>query len=172
MASKKTATKKAAAKKPAKKPINPVPRQYGTVTASLNQSDASATIAFCKKAFGAKVLSKMAGTGGKIMHSEILIGDTIVMVSDAVMEPARAAGLFLYVPKVDKTIAKAVKAGATVVMPAQDMFWGDRFGRVKDPFGNLWAVASRVEKVSPTEMKKRVKAEAKRVKAEAKAKAK
>jgi PhnB protein len=169
MASKKTATKKAT-KKVAKKPINPVPRQYGTVTASLNQSDASATIAFCKKAFGAKVLSKMGGPGGKLMHAEIMIGDSIVMLSDAVMEPARAAALFLYVPKVDKTIAKAVKAGASVVMPAQNMFWGDRFGRVKDPFGNLWAIASRVEKVSPSEMKKRMKEENKRAKAAAKGK--
>jgi PhnB protein len=159
------ASKKTAAKKPAKKPINPVPRQYGTVTASLNQSDAAATIAFCKKAFGAKLLTKMGGPGGKLMHAEILIGDTIVMLSDAVMEPARAAGLFLYVPKVDQTIAKAVKAGAQVIMPAQNMFWGDRFGRVKDPQGNLWAIASRVEKVSPAEMKKRMKEENKRMKA-------
>src|SRR4249920_2166784 len=137
MASKKK-TAKSTAKKPAKKPINPVPRQYGTVTPTMNQSDAVATIAFCKKAFGAKLLSKMAGPGGKLMHAEIQIGDSIVMVSDAVMEPARVASLFLYVPKVDKAIAKAVKAGAQVIMPAQDMFWGDRFGRLKDPFGNLW----------------------------------
>jgi PhnB protein len=167
MASKKK-TAKSAAKKPAKKPVNPVPRQYGTVTPTMNQSDASATIAFCRKAFGAKLLSKMAGPGGKLMHAEIQIGDSIVMVSDAVMEPARVASLFLYVPKVDKAIAKAVKAGAQVIMPAQDMFWGDRFGRLKDPFGNLWALASRVEKLTPTVLKLRMKEENKRMKAEAK----
>jgi uncharacterized glyoxalase superfamily protein PhnB len=167
MASKKK-TAKSTAKKPAKKPINPVPRQYGTVTPTMNQSDAAATIAFCKKAFGAKLLTKMAGPGGKLMHAEIQIGDSIVMVSDAVMEPARVASLFLYVPKVDKAIAKAVKAGAQVISPAQDMFWGDRFGRLKDPFGNLWALASRVEKLSPSVMKQRMKEEAKRMKAQAK----
>lgn len=164
------ASKKKTAKSAEKKPINPVPRQYGTVTPTMNQTDAGATIAFCKKAFGAKLLTKMAGPGGKLMHAEIQIGDSIVMVSDAVMEPARVSSLFLYVPAVDKAIAKAVKAGAQVISPAQDMFWGDRFGRLKDPFGNLWALASRVEKVSPKEMKLRMKEENKRMKAAAKGK--
>jgi PhnB protein len=157
------ATKK---KKATKKPINPVPRQYGTATPMMNQSDAAATIAFCKKAFGAKLLSKMPGAGGKLMHAEILIGDSIVMLSDSVMEPARVSSIMLYVPKVDKVVAKAVSAGASVIMPVQDMFWGDRFGRVKDPFGNLWAIASRTERVSPAELKKRMKDEAKRMKAQ------
>ena len=101
------------------------------------------------------------------MHAEILIGDSVVMVSDAVREPARASSIMLYVPKVDKVVAKAVSAGAEVIMPVEDMFWGDRFGRVKDPFGNTWAIASRVERVSPAEMKKRMKAETKRMAAEA-----
>ena len=167
MASKKSAAKKPA-KKAAKKPINPIPRGYGTVTASMNQADAAATIAFCKKAFGAKLLMKMPAPGGKLMHAEILIGDRIVMLSDAIMDPARVSALCLYVPKVDKTMAKAVKAGAQIAMPAQDMFWGDRFGRVIDPQGNIWAIASAVEKVSPKEMKLRMKAEAKKQKASAK----
>jgi PhnB protein len=164
------ASKKKAAKKAAKRAVNPVPRQYGSVTGTMNQADAAATIAFCKKAFGAKLLSKMVGPGKKIMHAEVQIGDTIVMVSDAVMEPPRVASFFMYVPKVDKAIAKAVKAGAQVISPAQDMFWGDRFGRVKDPFGNIWGIASRFEKVSPKEMKLRMKAEVKRMAAEAKRK--
>lgn len=164
MASKKKAPMKE------KKPVNPVPRQYGSVTGTMNQEDAAATIAFCKKAFGAKLLSKMMAPGKKIMHAEMQIGDSIIMVSDAVMEPARVASFFLYVPAVDKTIAKAVNAGAKVIMPAQDMFWGDRHGRVKDPFGNLWSIASRFEKVSPKEMKVRMKAENKRMAAEAKKK--
>src|SRR5688572_10132372 len=108
---------KKAAKKAAKRPVKPVPRGYQTVTATMNQPDASATIAFAKKAFGAKVRSKMKGPGGKLVHAEIEIGSSVVMLSDAVMEPARAASLWLYVDKVDKTIAKAVKAGATVLMP-------------------------------------------------------
>lgn len=154
-------------KKATKKPINPVPRQYGTVTPTMNQSDAAATIAFCKKAFGAKLLTKMPGPGGKLMHAEIQIGDSVVMLSDSVMEPARASSIMLYVPKVDKVVAKAVSAGASVIMPVQDMFWGDRFGRVKDPFGNFWSIASRTEKVPPVELKKRMKAETKRMAAQA-----
>lgn len=165
------ATKKKATKKAVKKPVNPVPRGYRTVTASMNQADAAATIAFCKKAFGAKLSSKMPGLNGKLMHAELQIGDSIVMLSDAVMEPARVSSLFLYVPKVDKTIAKAVSAGAKVVMPATDMFWGDRMGCVVDPQGNLWSIASRVESVPPKEMKKRVKEETKRMKQAAKASA-
>jgi PhnB protein len=154
MAAKKTAGK-------AKRVVKPVPRGYRTVTATLNQKDASQTIAFMKKAFGAKLRGKaMKGPGGKIMHAEIEIGDSVVMVSDAVMDPPRQGAMFLYVPNVDKTVAKAVKAGATITMPPMDMFWGDRFGRVSDPQGNVWAVASRVENVSPKEMEKRSKAEA------------
>jgi PhnB protein len=146
-----------ASKKTTKK-VSPIPRGYRTVTAELNVPDAAALIAFCKKAFGAKLRSKMAGLGGKLLHAEIQIGDSIVMLSDAVREPARASSLFLYVDNVDKTIAKAAKAGAKVLTPAVDMFWGDRFGRVEDSQGNVWSVGSRVEKVSPAELKKRTKA--------------
>jgi len=78
------------------------------------------------------------------------------MLSDAVQEPARPANLFLYVPKVDKTFAKAVKAGAKVVSPVADTFWGDRWGRVEDPLGNRWSIATRVEDVSPKKLKKRM----------------
>jgi uncharacterized glyoxalase superfamily protein PhnB len=157
----------AAKKKASKKKVNPIPKGYGTVTASLNQVDAKTTIAFCKKAFGAKVRMTMPGPNGKLMHAEIEIGDSVVMLSDAVMDAPRVSSLFLYVPSVDKTIAKAVKAGAKVVMPAQDMFWGDRFGRVVDPQGNIWAIGTHVEDVSPAEMKKRSKAAAKEMAANA-----
>lgn len=161
-AAKKGASKGKGAKKAARS-VSPVPRGYRTVTASLNVEDASATIAFCKKAFGAKLKSKMVGPGKKLMHAELEIGDSIVMLSDAVTEPARVSSLFLYVPNVDKVMAKAVKAGAQVLMPATDMFWGDRFGRLVDPQGNLWGVGSRIEIVRPDELKKRMKAEAKRM---------
>lgn len=147
------------------KRVPPVPRGYRTVTATMNQNDSAATIAFCKKAFGAKLRSKMPGPGGKIMHAELEIGDSVVMLSDAVQEPARVASMFLYVPDVDKAFAKAVKAGAKVVMPLSNQFWGDRYGRLADPQGNLWALASRVEKVSPVEMKKRQKAMMKQMRA-------
>ena len=101
---------------------------------------------------------RLVGPGGKIMHAEIQIGDSIVMLNDAMHEPPQPAGLFLYVVDVDKTFAKAVKAGATALMPPQDMFWGDRFGRFADPSGNLWGVGTHREDVSPRELKKRAKA--------------
>src|SRR4051812_22978925 len=144
-------------KKKSKKKVSPIPKGYHSVTPSLNQTDAKATIDFCKKAFGAKLKMKMPGANGKLMHAEIEIGDSIIMLSDAVMEPARVASNFLYVPSVDKAMAKAVKAGAKIIMPAQDMFWGDRFGRIVDPQGNFWSVGTHVEDVTPAEMKKRSK---------------
>jgi PhnB protein len=140
------------------KKVRPIPKGYHSITASLTQDDAAKTIEFCKKAFGAKVLMRMQGPNNKLMHAEILIGDSIVMLNDVMQEPAQPAGLFLYVPDVDKTVAKAVKAGATVVMPVQDMFWGDRFASVTDPSGNRWGIATHREDVPPKEMKKRAAA--------------
>jgi PhnB protein len=140
------------------KKVRPIPKGYHAVTASLTQDDAAQTIEFCKKAFGAKVLMRMQGPNSKIMHAEILIGDSIVMLNDVMQEPAQPAGLFLYVTDVDKTFARALKAGATALMPPQDMFWGDRFGRVQDPSGNRWGIATHREDVPPKEMKKRATA--------------
>ncbi len=140
------------------KKVRPVPKGYHSVTPALNQAYAAQTIAFCKNAFGAKEIMRVPGPNGKIMHAEIRIGDSIIMLNDAVHEPPQPAGLFLYVPDVDKTVVKAVKAGATVLMPVQDMFWGDRFGRVADPSGNRWGIATHREDVSPRELKKRAAA--------------
>jgi PhnB protein len=140
------------------KKTRPIPKGYHSVTATLNQDNAAKTIEFCKQAFGAKVLMNMSGPGGRIMHAEIQIGDSRIMLNDAMQEPVQPAGLFLYVPDVDKTFSKAVKAGATVLMPVQDMFWGDRFGRVMDPSGNRWGIATHREDVTPKEMKKRAAA--------------
>jgi PhnB protein len=139
-----------------KKKVRPVPKGYGSVTPSLNVSDAKGFIKFCEKAFGAETRTVMPGPNGKVMHAEIVIDDSLVMVSDAVQEPARPANLFLYVPKVDKTFAKAVKAGAKVLSAVEDTFWGDRWGRVEDPLGNRWSIATRVEEVSPKKLKKRM----------------
>jgi PhnB protein len=140
------------------KKVRPIPKGYHNVTASLNQLDAAKTIDFCKKAFGAKVRMCMNAPRGGVMHAEIEIGDSVLMLNDAMQEPAQPAGLFLYVENVDKTFAKAVKAGAEVIMPVQDMFWGDRFGRVRDPQGNTWGIATHREDVTPKEMKKRAAA--------------
>jgi PhnB protein len=140
------------------KKVRPIPKGYHAISPALTQDDAAKTIEFCKKAFGAKVLMRMDGPGGKIMHAEVVIGDSIVMLNDVMQEPAQPAGLFLYVTDVDKTFARALKAGATALMPPQDMFWGDRFGRVQDPSGNRWGIATHREDVPPKEMKKRAAA--------------
>lgn len=155
------AAKKKKNGKGGKRKVSPIPEGYASVTPTMNVDDAAAAIAFCKKAFGAKLRTKMPGPGGKLMHAEIVIGDSVVMLSDAVMEPARVSSIFLYVPNVDKTMAKAVKAGATVKMPLMDQFWGDRFGSVVDPQGNIWSMATHVEDVPAAEMRKRTKAAAK-----------
>src|SRR5439155_1040345 len=131
------------------KKVRPIPKGYHAVTPALNQADAVKTIDFCKKAFGAKERMRMAGPGGKIMHAELQIGDSIVMLNDAFQEPSQPALLFPYDPDVDKTFAKAAKAGTKVLLPVQDMFWGDRFGRVEDPSGNRWGIATHREDVSP-----------------------
>jgi PhnB protein len=140
------------------KKARPIPKGFATVTPSLTQESSAQTIEFCKKAFGAKVRMNMTGPNGKCMHAEIQIGDSILMMNDVMQEPVQPAGLFLYVPDVDKTFAKALKAGATALMPPTDMFWGDRFGRVQDPSGNRWGIATHIEDVTPREMKKRAAA--------------
>ncbi len=140
------------------KKVRPIPKGYHSITPALNQADAAQTIDFCKKAFGAKEIMRMPAPNGKIMHAELQIGDSIVMLNDAMQEPPQPAGLFLYVQDVDKTFAKAIKAGATELMAVQDMFWGDRFGRVMDPSGNRWGIATHREDVAPKEMKKRAAA--------------
>ncbi len=139
------------------KKVRPIPRGYHNVTASLTQENAAQTIDFCKKAFGAKTRMSLTGDTGKIMHAEIEIGDSVIMLTDAMREPPQPAGLFLYVENVDKTFSKALKAGATPIMEPQNMFWGDRFGRLQDPSGNKWEIATHVEDVPPKEMKKRMK---------------
>jgi PhnB protein len=140
------------------KQVRPIPKGYPIVCPSLNQADSLATIAFCRKVFGGKLRSKMLGPGGRIMHAEVGIGDSVIMLSDAIREPARAASLFVYVADVDKTFARALKAGGTAEMPPRDMFWGDRVVRVSDPQGNVWVIATHREEVAPRELKKRLKA--------------
>jgi len=139
-----------------KKKVRPIPKGYRSVTSALNLKDSRAFVAFAKKAFGASLRADLVpGPDGKIVHGEVMIGDTVLMVSDESREPARPSNFFLYVEKVDKVCAKAVKAGAKVLVPVEDQFWGDRWGRIEDPFGNYWSIATHVEDVSPKELKKR-----------------
>ncbi len=135
------------------------------MTASITIGGADGFIKFCKKAFGAKELMRMKGPGGSVMHSELQIGDSRIMVGDEMPGPmgkksAKALGgtpltLFLYVPDCDAVVAKAVKEGAVTRMPLTDMFWGDRYGTLEDPFGNIWGIATHIEDVDPKEMTKR-----------------
>jgi uncharacterized glyoxalase superfamily protein PhnB len=140
----------------AKKKVKPIPKGYSSVQVSLNLSDAKSAMEFVKKVFGGKIFELMAGEGGKVMHGSVKVGDSIVTFSDAANEPARPGNLIVYVPNVDKVFAKAVKAGAKTLMEPADQFWGDRFGRFEDPFGNRWGVATHIEDVTPKQMKKRM----------------
>lgn len=141
------------------KKVRPVPKGFTTVTPHIAVKDAQAALAFYKKAFGAKVLGKILGPDGKVMHADVMIGDAHVFFSDPMMssEPS-ATTLHLYVENADKVWKKAVGAGAQVVMPLDNTFWGDRYGLLKDAFGQQWAISSHIEDVPPAEMKKRMKA--------------
>jgi PhnB protein len=148
------------------KKVKPIPEGLHTITPYLVQHDAKRAIEFYKKAFGAEPRVSMPGPDGKIMHAELKIGDSVFFLSDEVPEmspeaksPQSAgcvtASMFLYVPDVDTVFKKAVDAGARVVQPVADMFWGDRFGKVADPFGHHWLLATHKEDVPPQEMQKR-----------------
>lgn len=145
--------------------VNAIPPGYHSVTPYLVLSDASRAIDFYKQAFGAKELSRMGTPGGKIGHAELKIGDSVIMLSDEMMgnrSPQSLGGspvsIFLYVEDVDSVFNQAVKAGAKSDAPPADMFWGDRYGKLTDPFGHLWGLATHIEDVAPQEMEKRAKA--------------
>jgi PhnB protein len=147
--------------------VKPIPDGYHTVTPYLAVDDAAAAIEYYKKAFGAKERMRMEAPGGKIGHAEIEIGDSLVMLSDSFPQASTrppkelggtSASLFMYVKDVDAVVKKAVDAGATVTMEVADQFWGDRFGSVQDPFGQLWSISTHVEDVPPAEMAERAKA--------------
>ena len=124
-------------------------------------------IAFYEQAFGATVTSQMTTPGSnQVMHAELKIGDSVVMLSEENIQmcghssPLALGGspvsLHLYVEDADAAAAQAVEAGATLVVPVTEMFWGDRFGKLADPFGHLWSVATHVEDVTPEQMKERM----------------
>lgn len=147
--------------------IAPIPPGYHTITPYLIVADCAAAIAFYQRAFAAEELMRMAMPDGKIMHAEIRIGDSFLMLSDEAQDwgarsPAHYGGspvsLMLYLPDADSTYAQALAAGATSVRPMASQFWGDRMGRVKDPFGHEWSLGTHVEDVEPEEMERRMKA--------------
>jgi len=154
-------------KKAAKK-VAPVPAGYHTVTPHLVCRDAAAAITFYARAFGAKERGRMTGPDGKVAHAEMRIGDSIIMLGEEMPEMGASApptvggspvNVFLYVKDVDTWFARAVAAGATGDMPPMDMFWGDRYCKLTDPFGHKWSIATHVEDVSIKEMSRRMAAE-------------
>jgi PhnB protein len=139
--------------------VRPIPEGYHSLTPSLNLKGADKAIDFYKKAFGAEEKGgRFAGPDGKIMHAEIKIGDSTIMLSEVMQAPETRASLFLYVNDCDAVFKSAVAAGATVKMAIADQFWGDRFGQVADPFGQTWSIATHKEDVSQEEMGVRAKA--------------
>jgi PhnB protein len=141
-----------------------IPEGYQSVVPYLAVDDAKRAIEFYKRAFGATERGSMTGPDGKIAHCELQIGDSVVMLSDPFPQfvprpPAElggtSIGLFMYVEDVDEAIQNAVDAGATVTTPAEDQFWGDRFGQVRDPFGHQWQIATRIEDLTPEEVERR-----------------
>jgi PhnB protein len=140
--------------------VKPIPEGYHSLTPFLNLKGAAQAIEFYKKAFGAEERFRMPGPNGVVMHAELKIGDSILMVSEAMQEPPTTGAIHLYVNDVDKVWKQAIAAGGKEVTPLANMFWGDRFGRLTDPYGNKWALSTHVEDVPPAEMEKRMKAAA------------
>jgi PhnB protein len=142
--------------------VNPIPSGYHSVTPFLVVRQADKALEYYTKAFGAVEKVRMPGPDGRIMHAEFQIGDSMLMLAEE-MGPNKApqsfggspVSIFLYVEDVDKIFDQAVKAGAKADMQPQDMFWGDRFGKLTDPFGHYWALATHIEDVTPEEMKRR-----------------
>ncbi len=142
-----------------------VPEGLHTVTPYLTVRNAAKALEFYKRAFGAKELHRMPGPDGRVMHAAIQIGDSQIFLSDEFTEmptsrlPESLNGspvtILIYVQDVDSVFNTATQAGGTALEKPTDMFWGDRWSTVRDPFGHLWAIATRVEEVTPEEMQKR-----------------
>lgn len=140
---------------------NPIPEGMHSVTPHLVCAGAAAAIDFYRKAFNAVETARLPGPNGKLMHGAVRIGDSTVMLVDEMPEhgsfgPKSLKGspvtIHLYVSNADEFVAQAVAAGAKVTMPVTEMFWGDRYGQLEDPFGHRWSVATHVKDVTPAEM--------------------
>lgn len=141
--------------------VQPIPPDMHTITPHLVCQGAAEAMAFYVKAFGAVELARLPGPDGRLMHGMVKIGDSPLMLVDEYPEmgcqgPLALKGspvtLHLYVADVDAAFARAVDAGARVTMPVADMFWGDRYGLLEDPFGHRWSIATHVRDASPEEI--------------------
>lgn len=149
-------------------PVKAIPEGFHTVTPHLVLNDAGAAIEFYKKAFGAEEICRMPGPGGQgVMHAEIRIGNSHIMLADEwpgmILKSPRTLGattftIHLYVENVDQAFEQAVAAGATAEMPPSDMFWGDRYGKLSDPFGHTWGIATHIKDMTPEEIGKAAEA--------------
>lgn len=147
--------------------VQPIPEGCHTITPHLVVKRGNDAIEFYKQAFGAEELVRMPGPGGELMHAELRIGDSIFFMAGehpdmGVLGPQSIGGtpviINLYVADVDALFARAVAAGATAAMPPQDMFWGDRYGKVIDPFGHAWSIATHQEDLTGEEIAARAAA--------------
>lgn len=147
----------------AKPGVKPIPEGMHTVTPHLICAGAADAIDFYKKAFGAVELSRMPGSDGKLMHASFRIGDSVIMLNDEMPQwksfgPKHLKGspvtIHLYVENADAAFDQAVRAGAKVTMALDDTFWGDRYGKLEDPFGHQWSIGTHVRDVTPEEMQK------------------
>jgi PhnB protein len=163
----KSATSKKATTSKKKKKVEAVPARYGTATPSLIVSPCRDALDFYQRAFGARLSSIMDGPDGLVMHAEIRIGDSIIMLSDE-MPPmpghtgkrktpknagAITGGVMLYVKDTDAFYDRAVKAGAKGDMPPEDQFWGDRYAQIEDPFGHVWSIGTHLREVTAKQMR-------------------
>jgi uncharacterized glyoxalase superfamily protein PhnB len=144
-----------------------IPQGMHSVTPHLICAGAAKAIEFYKQAFGATEQARLPGPDGRLMHASVKIGDSQVMLADEMPEwgslgPKSLKGspvtIHLYVDDVDAFVERAVKAGAKVTMPVADQFWGDRYGKLEDPFGHHWSVATHVRDVSMEEAQKAMRA--------------
>ena len=142
----------------------PLPEGMQTVSAHLTVGDAAGALEFYRAAFGAEEQFRLVEPGGRIGHAEIRIGNSTVMLSDeypdfGALSPVTVGGspvkLHLYVEDADALVARAVGAGATLLRPVRDQFYGDRSGMIADPYGHSWQIATPKEQVSPAEMQQR-----------------
>ena len=147
--------------------VKPIPDNYPRITPYLCIDGAAEAIDFYKKAFGATERMRMAAPGGKVGHAEIEISGALIMLADEFPEmdfrsPRSYGGspvvIHMYVEDVDAFCERAVAAGATLLKPVADQFYGDRSGQLRDPFGHLWSVATHKEDLSAEEMQKRAAA--------------
>jgi PhnB protein len=143
--------------------VRPVPEGYHSITPYITCKNAGRAMDFYKKAFGATEINRMPGPDGRIMHAELRIGDSLIFISDEFPGMSVAPSgdglspysLFLYTDNVDDIFNRAVREGCRADMPLADMFWGDRYGKVTDPFGHHWGLAQHIEDVAPAEMQRR-----------------